>query len=131
MMEELEKLLRERDIAFDATDRRIMCFAHIVDLCSGRVISAIGADEESINNPIGLARGVVRSIRASGLRRDAFDEVVKNGNAKGWFKAGEPPQTIKLKPLQLLRDVRVRWDSVYFMVKRIGVMRPVCQTIGS
>ena len=123
MLEALERKLRDRDIESDAVDRRIMCFAHIVDLCSGRVIHAI--DDESASNPIGLARGAVRAIRGSGLRRDAFDEVVKNGNAKGWFKAGDPPKTIKLKPIQLLRDMRVRWDSVYLMGHRLGVMRPV------
>ncbi len=121
----VERKLRDRDIEFDAVDRRIMCFAHIVDLCSGRVVNAI--DDESASNPIGLApsRGAVRAIRGSGLRRDAFHEVVKNGNAKGWFKAGDPPKTIKLKALQLLRDMCVRWDSVYLMVHRPGVMRPV------
>jgi len=123
MLQSLERKLRDRDIEFDAVDRRIMCFAHIIDLCSGRVVGAI--DDESASNPIGLARGAVRAIRGPGLRRDAFDEVVKNGNAKGWFKAGDPPKTIKLKPLQLLRDMRVWWDSVYLMVHRLGVMRPV------
>jgi hypothetical protein len=125
MLEELERLLHDRDFEFDAVDRRIRCFAHIVDLCSGRVIKAISEDDESTGNPIGLARGAVRSIRGSGLRRDAFDETVKNGNDKGWFKTGDPPKTVQLKPLQLLRDMSVRWDSVYFMVNRLGVMRPV------
>jgi hypothetical protein len=123
MLKSLERKLRDRDIEFDAVDCRIMCFAHIVDLCSGRVVNAI--DDESASNPIGLARGAVRAIRGSGLRRDAFDEVIKNDNAKGWFKTGDPPTTIKLKALQLLWDMRVRWDSVYLMVHRLGVMRPV------
>jgi len=125
MMEALEKLLHERDIAFDAVDRQIMCFAHIINLCSGRVINAINDNDESTSDPIGLARGAVRSIRASGLCRDAFNEVIQNGNTKGWFKTGEPPQTIQLKQLQLLRDMRIQWDSTYFMINRLGVMRPV------
>jgi len=41
------------------------------------------------------------------------------------FKTGEPPQTIQLKQLQLLRDMRVQWNSTYFMINRLGVMRPV------
>jgi len=39
MMEELQKLLEGCDIThFDAKKSRIMCFAHIVNLCSGHVI---------------------------------------------------------------------------------------------
>ena len=116
MMEELKTMLTEHDIVFDAEDRKIMCFAHIVDLCSGRVIRAASDGVEPENdssssdgdtaasNPIALARAVVRVIRGSGSRRDAFDEVIVRGNAKGWFKQGKPSQIIQVKPLQLLRD---------------------------
>jgi hypothetical protein len=126
MMEALEKKLEERDIAFDATDRRIMCFAHIVNLCSGAVIRAAGNGEgPSESNPIGVARGVVRAVRVSGKRRDAFDEVIRDGNQKSWFKVGQPPKAVVLKELQLLQDVRTRWDSVYLMLNRLREMRLV------
>jgi hypothetical protein len=137
MMQWLEKILGGREIAFDAQDRRIMCFAHIVDLCSKQVVSAAsgGVDEENDHsssdgdtgpsNPIVLARAVVRAIRGSGLRRDAFDEVIKNGNDKGWFKEGRPLKIVKVKQQQLLRDVRTRWDSVYKMLTRLRDLRPV------
>ena len=124
-MEALEKLLHEHDIAFDAVDRQVMCFAHIINLCSGHVINAINDNDESTSDPIGLACGAVRSIQASGLCRDAFNEVVQNGNTKGWFKTGEPPRTIQLKQLQLLQDMCVQWNSTYFVINRLGVMRPV------
>jgi len=125
-MESLARKLEARDISFDAADRQIMCFAHVIDLASGRVIRAVEGDNTSeTSNPIGLGHTVVRSIRASGLRRDSFDEVVKNGNAKNWFKSGTPPEVIKIQPLQLLRQVRTRWDSVYYMVNRLREMRPV------
>jgi hypothetical protein len=134
MMKALERLFVDREIAFDADDRKIMCFGHVVDLSSGRVISSVKSagtaltddetDLESLN-VIDRARAVVRAIRGSGLRRDAFNEVIVNGNAKGWFKQGQPPKTVKLKPLQLLRDVRTRWDSVYHMLNRLRELRPV------
>ena len=38
----------------------------------------------------------------SDKRREAFDEVVRDGNRKGWFKAGQPPKAVLLKELQLL-----------------------------
>jgi hypothetical protein len=122
MMRELEHLLKARDIPFDAIDRRVMCFGHVVDLSSGRVIKKAGSleaealrsedgesgeDSESGDalarrDPIALGRNVVRVIRASGARREAFNTVIENGNQKGLFKQGQPPQTITLKKLQLL-----------------------------
>ena len=140
MMQELETILKTHDIDFDAKDRRIMCFAHIINLCSGRVIRNLtdkiadkdgGSSSESDHdivpsNPIARARAVVQVIRGSGARRDAFDELIKNGNDGKWFKRGKPPQVVQLKPLQLLRDVPTRWDSVYHMLRRLREMRPVC-----
>lgn len=124
MMKELEQLLLARDIPFDAADRRIMCFSHVVDLSSGRIIRALSSDPL---DPIGHARKAVHAIRGSGMRRDGFEEVIVNGNIKGWFKIiGPPPQTIQVQPLQLLRDVQTRWDSEYQMLNRIRELRPVC-----
>jgi len=40
MMKVLETMLAARDVSFDAHDRWIMCFAHIINLCSGQVIDA-------------------------------------------------------------------------------------------
>ena len=140
-MQVLEKILKEREIDFDAKDRRIMCFAHVINLCSGRVIrditnadenedegvaSSSESDEDTSSNPIARARAAVRVIRASGSRRDTFDRIIKNGNKEGWFRQGRPPQVVEVKPLQLLRDVRTRWDSVYHMLRRLREMRPVC-----
>jgi len=67
-------ILTKRDIAFNVEDHRIMCFAHVVDLCSGCVIHAAsdgvepgndGSSSDSnatISNPIALARTVVQVI---------------------------------------------------------------------
>lgn len=138
MMVALAKLLKQRDISFDARDRRVMCFAHIVNLCSGRVISSVskrfdgslsdgsgslsdgGATGSQSSDPIARARAVVRAIRETGTRLKGFEDVILQGNANGWFKDGELPV------LQLLRDVRTRWDSVYHMLSRLRLMRPVC-----
>jgi hypothetical protein len=143
---EIEKRLRARGIEFDALDRKVMCFPHVVNLSSGRVIEgltkvleeypedweppALISTKQSYadavaRDPIALGRAVVRAIRASGSRREAFDDVIKTGNAKNWFKDGG--ETIQVKPLQLLRDVSTRWDSVYYMINRLREMRPVSQ----
>jgi hypothetical protein len=68
---------------------------------------------------------MVQVIRVSGLRQDAFDEVIVNGNEKGWFKQGRPPKVVIVPCQQLLRDVRTWWDSVYAMLRRLRMLRPV------
>jgi len=134
MMEELETMLTECDIVFDAEDQKIMCFVHVVDLCSGCVIHAASDGVEPKNdssssdgdttasNPIVLACAVVQVIRGSGSCQDAFNEVIVCSNAKGWFKQGKLSWIIQVKPLQLLRDVCTRWDSVHHMLKRLHEM---------
>lgn len=125
-MEALQRKFDERDIVFDPVDRRIMCYVHIVNLSSGRVIrAASGGEDTPESNPIEHAHGVVRAIRVSGKRRDAFDEMVKLGNTNKWFKVGNPAKVVMLKELQLLQDVRTRWDSIFFMLNRLREMRPV------
>jgi hypothetical protein len=139
MMQSLQTMLKERDIIFNPVDRKVMCFAHVVDLSSGRVVRNAdnmvdddgddfprSGNEATVSGPIARGRNVVRVIRGSGMRRDAFDEAIENGNAKGRFKRGRPLAVVKIKPLQLLRDVRTRWDSTYHMVNRLREMRPVC-----
>lgn len=143
-MQELAIRLHSREIEFDARDRKLMCFPHVVNLSSGRVILGLTKSREDLpenwepetpirtkqsytdavaRDPIALGRAVVRAIRSSGTRRAAFDDVIKDGNAKNWFKDGE--KTVKVKSLQLLRDVRTRWDSVYSMLNRLRELRPV------
>lgn len=46
-MKELTQLLHNRDIAFDSSDRRIMCYGHIVDLSSKRVVEGLSQGKHS------------------------------------------------------------------------------------
>jgi len=134
MMESLTQKLKLRDIPFDAHDNRIMCFAHIIDLCSGRAIrAASGVDKgvppsnETASDPISVAHVAVRAIRGSGKRRRDFERVIADGNKGSWFKARRPPETVHLKPLQLLQDVPMWWDSVFHMLHRLREMHLVCR----
>jgi hypothetical protein len=81
MMRFLEMMLRDHDIAFDAVDRKIMCFAHVVDLSSRQVTrnadntvdsdgddSLESDDETATSGPIARGRNVVRVIQGSGVR---------------------------------------------------------------
>jgi hypothetical protein len=147
MMEELEVLLQQREIDFDAKDRRIICFPHTMNICVKHVLDKFSdADldtmaqafihafpDDSVNKdlylaavqdcPISLGRNVVRTIRASGLRRDEFMDVVKDGNRRGWFKSDG--QVVQVPENELLQDVRTRWDSVFYMINRLRAMRLV------
>jgi hypothetical protein len=125
MMEALQKRLEKRDINhFDAKDSRIMCFAHIVDLCSRRVVSGVSM---LARDPVDVAQSAVNAIQASGTRRDSFDDVVNTGNEKGWWgKQGEPPTNVMVPKLELLRSMPTRWDSVFLMLNRLREMRQVC-----
>jgi hypothetical protein len=153
MMQELEIMFRKRDIDFDATDQHIMCYAHIVNLSSGRVIKGTtgidvaGHDEDWFSpvlplpnspgeqsytdavahDPIALGHNVMQVIRAFEKCHEAFHEVIENGNVRGWFVVGKPPKqnTITIKPKELLRDVVTKWDSVYHMLNRLCKMRPI------
>ncbi|KIJ10079.1 hypothetical protein PAXINDRAFT_86563, partial [Paxillus involutus ATCC 200175] len=44
-MQELETLLRARDIEFDALDRLVMCFLHVMHICTTHVIKSFTDDE--------------------------------------------------------------------------------------
>jgi hypothetical protein len=72
MMRSLETMLKDRDIAFDAVERQVMCFAHIIDLSSGQVTRSAGNmvdsdgdnssssdDESAASDPIACGRSVV------------------------------------------------------------------------
>ncbi len=133
-MKSLKTFLASHDIPFDADDRKIMCYAHTVDLSSGWVIRTIcgggsssneSSDESSDESldPILLARAAVQAIRGSGTRRRAFEDIIESGNAKGWFMEG--PETPEVEHRQLLRDVQTRWDSVYHMLNRLHEMHLV------
>ena len=133
-----------------------MCFPHIMNICVKHTIDAFSnsqlADEtlarllvrffpgvvqraEYIdavkNNPLDSGRDTVRSIRASGLRRDEFMDTIKTGNVKGWFRSAVGPTgvVIKVPEHELLCDVPTRWDSTYYMINRIRAMRPVSSRI--
>ena len=148
-MQELATLLQAREIDFDPLDRRIMCFPHVINICCQHVIADFTnielaeATEEFVavlppgvsnrqtfeeavkRDPVALGRNIVRVLRNSGQQRDLFDDIVRDGNEKGWFQVGNPPRGIRLPLVQLLRDVATRWDSVFYMVRRLREMHPV------
>jgi hypothetical protein len=177
-MEELEKLLRVKNIKFDRNDNRIGCFPHIINICVSHIVSSltkvedmgeeefvedsgeedVDEDDEEDNdgyigdlsndigdhigkekfdaneelflwlenvkrNPVKRAHAVVSKVRSSGQRREQLSATIKTGNASGLFQ--DDGKNVKVKDLQLIKDVKHRWDSLYLMISRLRELRPV------
>ncbi|KAI6100749.1 hypothetical protein EDD16DRAFT_1490628 [Pisolithus croceorrhizus] len=143
-MKELSVLLSERGIDFDPDDRHIMCFPHVLNICSSHVLKAytqadftnvasswvdvFGKNVDKVayvealeNDPIALGRTVVRIVHASNLCRESFRNTIITGNKMKWF-TDENDQTTSLPVVELLRDVKTHWDSVYFMINRLRTL---------
>lgn len=121
------------------------CFPHVINICVQRVIKSFENNaiidsipddgheawkEAACQKPLARLRALIRALRASGKRREAFDESIREGNEKSRFVDPEAREqgmrkTIKVPQLALLRDVDTRWDSVYYMVERAHMLRPV------
>ena len=152
-LKELEILLHPRKVEFNHKDNHIRCFLHITNICSNHVIEAFtnitlvddtggfiasasgppsnpdnqSYEEAVAHNPIALCQSTVRAVHASGQQRDHLAEVIEDGNKKGWFKSTRDPNvTIQVKQAQLVRDMKVRWDSLYFMINWFRKLCPVC-----
>jgi len=80
-------------------------------------------------DPLKHAQDLVWLFCSSGQHRDGFQIYIREGNEHSWF----PPKINKdgtcsmdpLPQLQLLRDVKTRWDSVYMMLRHLQELRPV------
>lgn len=74
-------------------------------------------------NPVNRACALVRAIRLSGVRREEFSRTIKSGNTGRMFK--EEGKVVMVKELQLIKDVKHRWDSLYLMIVRLLELRLV------
>ncbi|KDQ10898.1 hypothetical protein BOTBODRAFT_88067, partial [Botryobasidium botryosum FD-172 SS1] len=104
------------------------CFPHIIHLSVTAILACVtdlknaegsmsqwepteNATEGIQRDVISIARVLVRTIRASGLRREEFEEVV------GQVYPDMRPI------LELLRDMPIRWSSTYLMLQRVLRLR--------
>jgi hypothetical protein len=149
-LEEYETLVQAtRELTFNHENNHIMCFPHVINVCSTHVIEGFtnidlvdkefdallpprdpdcqSYDDAVTRDPIALCHCIIRAVRASGQRLDLFASIIRDGNEKGWFiSPTNSRQIVKVPQLQLLRDVKTHWDSIYFMIHRCREMRLVC-----
>jgi len=111
-MKAFEVLMCTWDVPFDRNNNRIMCFPHIINICTTHTIESLTdpalADEQTDfdvvpflggveqdyqqaveHNPIALCCCIVRAIHVSGKHHDDFQEIICTGNEKGWFNLPE------------------------------------------
>ena len=156
MMKKIAELLGDHEIPFNAQDSCVMCFPHIVNIAVQHVLAKMssapvisddedlgGSTDEDLSaeqrghtqtfesacaaDPIGRCCKLVVNLRSSGQRRDDFNNWVKTGNEKNWFKIRG--QVVKVPHRELLCDVATRWDSTYQMIRCCVEMRPVVGTM--
>ena len=79
-------------------------------------------------DPLKRARRVIRILRSSDEHRIGLQQAIQDGNKHCWFtevnKDGKRTP-VTLPQVQLLRDVKTRWDSVYLMLECLRTLRPV------
>ncbi|KAJ7750263.1 hypothetical protein B0H16DRAFT_1843275 [Mycena metata] len=151
-MQHFSVLLAEAGILdFDAKDNYIRCFAHIINLCAQATIKAMEKEDsheihsetdtetESDDNtpgqvarlrrragPIRRCRKMVAFIRKSGQRRDELLRIINEGNEAGlWteFNVGGGTAVVALSLVTVLPDVKTRWDSVFYMLRRLRYLQ--------
>ena len=107
------------------SDEPTLAKRDITDGCSPKVkkwLKCIKSD------PLRRAQVLVQVLRSSGQCREGFQRHIIDGNKRKWFhKKDEEGHrvTARVPQLQLLRDVKTRWDSTYLMLRCLRQLRPV------
>jgi hypothetical protein len=78
-------------------------------------------------DPLKRARRLVSFLRSSSQRKEGLSNLIKKGNASHKFIGVDKGKhfVITVPQLELLKDVRTRWDSVFLMLQRLRHLRPV------
>jgi hypothetical protein len=79
-------------------------------------------------NPLKRACRIICLLRSSDKHREDFRKSIEDGNEQKWFS--EKTQSgecllVQVPKLELLRDVKTRWESVYKMLQCLRQLRPV------
>lgn len=84
-------------------------------------------EEALARDPHKLLRTFISKLRASGQRRDAYWQALRDGNAKCLFidASSNPPKAVLLPERELILDSPTRWDSTYAMLKRYREQKAV------
>ena len=79
-------------------------------------------------NPLRCAWKLIQLLRSSDQRREGLRKFIEDGNRHEWFTGKDDNGKcilLHIPQLELLRDVKTQWDSVYMMLERLRQLRPV------
>ena len=74
------------------------------------------------------AQRLICVLRSSDQQQQGFRVFIQDGNEHGWFTVKDDEgkrSPVQVPDLQLMRDVKMRWDSVYMMLERLRQLQPV------
>jgi hypothetical protein len=143
-MQTFEQHLSSLGMTYIPEQQRIRCFSHIVNLAATDAVEAFamphlfdlrhvrdadlkaawrdgqsdtGYSDALKTDLIDRIHNVVRNLRSSGQRREAFRQTIVRGNQEKRFINPVPL-------LQLLRPVPTRWSSTFMMIDRFLQLMP-------
>ena len=79
-------------------------------------------------DPLRCAQKLIQFLRSSDQRREGLRKFIEDGNRHEWFTGKDDNGKripLHIPQLELLRDVKTRWDSVYMMLECLRQLRPV------
>jgi len=80
-------------------------------------------------DPLRCTRKLISFLRSSPQRKEGLSDIIKEGNMSNQFigpnESGSNLIVFKVPEVQLLKDVKTRWDSVFLMLQRLQQLRPV------
>lgn len=131
-LRELESACRKKEIKFDHKKNNIRCLAHIINLTVQEILKHIKAGEaqeedellelisreeqEDVVNVeiIPKLRRLLAKIRSSPQRKEKF---------------ARRCEFFSIKALNIMLDVKTRWNSTYLMLDRILKLREVSKFV--
>ncbi|GBB95627.1 hypothetical protein RclHR1_02580010 [Rhizophagus clarus] len=122
MFNKFEYICNYEGIKFDADNQRVRCLAHIINLAVQNILKALKGEAPENENEIlqenvsiGSILGVVTKLRI------LITKIRASPQRKERFK--RQCVALNVKSLELIPDIRTRWNSTFYMIKRAFCLR--------